>query len=1063
MITRRMHTARQSAGGVLVGCALCLPRLDRAASLPQYSGAFPVTTSLRAVGHSVNGWNAEFLLAEYDRFKADPASVPEDLRAFLQGFDLAMSGAAGGVGGAGGVAGHDLRIALATAALVDAYRRHGHLLAKLNPFGEGAGLDPESIRPTITAGIVAQLDPASTGLTPADLQRPAAGIPGLSFAGTTDGTVGDVLARLRATYAGTTAWQFMHITDPEVRAWWGRQIETAGPVAPMSGDDARSVSELLCRAAHLEQFLQARYQGQKRFSLEGGESLIPFLDFAIREACSLGTAEVVMGMAHRGRLNVLAHVLRKTYAQIFTDFEHNYREEFIDGGGDVKYHKGYSTERTMADGKRMHVSLNSNPSHLESVNAVVCGRSRGKQRLRCDTKSRRSVLPVLIHGDAAVIGQGVVAELLTMSRLEGYTTGGTLHVVTNNLVGFTTDADDGRSGPYCTDVALMGDCPVIHVNGTDVPAVLRAARLAVQFRQTFGRDVWVDIYCYRKHGHNEQDNFSFTQPLLAELIKNEKGVLARFADDCAARGLTGVTAKSMESLREELQIELDKAQTQARARPVPPNIEPGGERWAGLVHEYSHEPVKTSVTPELLAEVCSAFTRFPDGFTVNTTLQKLVDGRAGLAALANDETGPMNLNYADGEHLALGTLLLEGTPVRISGQDARRGTFAHRHAVLRDAVTGEPFTPLNNLRPIVESPDDIDHKKLDAKGATDKTGRRVQARLCVYNSPLSEFAVMGFDYGYALADPHMLVCWEAQFGDFVNGAQVIIDQYLASAEIKWDRWCGLTLLLPHGYEGAGPEHSSARLERFLQLCADDNIQVVYPSTGAQIFHLLRRQVRRNFRKPLVVMTPKSMLRPVNSRVSDLVKGSFREILDDPFFEAKPAERKLVSRIVLCTGKVYHELAARRDALNRRDTALIRVEQLYPLHRAMLEEVLKRYPAKAEAAWCQEEPRNAGAFQFINDLWQHELGRPGLKYYGRPPSATPAVGDTHASDVQQDELLTAAIGPRVGAPASGAPGSHGTAPGHTPSPSANGAPKSPATEPKHAPASKPPESKKPSRK
>jgi 2-oxoglutarate dehydrogenase E1 component len=979
-------------------------------------------STVQAISPSVNGWSAAFLEAEYERFKADPASVPPDLRAFLQGFDLGLAQPGAKPAAAGGDVREALRVALGVRGLIDAYRTHGHLHANLNPFGNGASLPREAMRPRFPESAAALLDPAAHGLKPADLARPAFGH-GLPLP--EQASVEQVLGFLKARYCASTAWQFMHLADSAQRAWWAAKAEETQPHEP-THEERLKIVEMLCRSAHLEGFLQKRYQGQKRFSLEGGESLIPLLEFLIRRASDLAVDEIVLGMAHRGRINVLTNVMGKTYQQVFTDFEHNFRAEFIDGGGDVKYHKGYSTERPMPSGRVVHLSLASNPSHLEAVNAVVCGRARGKQRLRRDTTERRSVMAVLIHGDAAVCGQGVVGELLNMSRLKGYTTGGTVHVVTNNLVGFTTDSQDGRSSVYCTDFALGLDVPVLHVNGDDPESVVRAAALAVEFRQAFGRDVFVDLYCYRKYGHNEQDNASFTQPVMAELIKADagQGVLARYAQRLESRG--HATHAEIEAIESRLDRELDAAQELAKKNPVDPNIEPGSKRWSGLVHEFSFASAKTAVSRELLTEVCAAFSKLPEGFTLNPTLKKLYESRAALAEQIG-KGGELNLSYADAETLAYGTLLLEGTPVRISGQDARRGTFSHRHAVARDFKTAAMYTPLNAMRPIVESPDDIDRDGQDKLGVKDRKGQRVQARLCVYDSPLSEFAVMGFDYGYSMADPHMLVCWEAQFGDFVNGAQVMIDQFLASAEIKWGRWSGLTLLLPHGYEGAGPEHSSARLERFLQLCADDNLQVVYPSTGAQIFHLLRRQVRRNFRKPLVVMTPKSMLRPMTSRVDELVDGRFMEVLDDPRFAGKDGDRKAVTRVVLCCGKVYHELAARRDLLKRTDLALVRIEQLYPLHGDLLKSILAKYPAKAELAWCQEEPRNAGAYLFVDDLVRHELGLPALKYFGRAPSATPAVGDTHASDEQQEAILAAVVGAKPGQAGHGPAGGH--APGH----------------------------------
>ncbi|MGD9690280.1 MAG: 2-oxoglutarate dehydrogenase E1 component [Phycisphaerales bacterium] len=945
------------------------------------------SSSLKGNVAAVNGWNAEYLEAQYARFREDPASVPDDLRSFLQGFDLALGrGAAPSAPTSGVPAGGDLRVALGVRSLIDAYRRHGHLVAALDPFGRPRPLP-------------ASLDLKAFGLSEADLDRPAAGhdLPLAAHA-----TLRQAIDFLRGRYCGSTGYEFMHCADENRHAWFLSRIERGGERA-ISREDRLEIVRLLAQSEQIETFLQKRYQGQKRFSLEGGESLIPLLDWVLRTGAEAGVQEVAMGMPHRGRINVLNNVVGKSYEQIFTEFEHNYRDDFVDGGGDVKYHRGYSGDRELPGGRTIHVTLASNPSHLESVNAVVCGRARAKQRLRGDTEARKVVLPVLVHGDGAVIGQGVVAEVLNMSGIEGYTCGGSVHVVVNNLVAFTTDPEDDRSSTYCTDIGLMIQAPVIHVNGDDPEAVVAAARLAVEYRQTFGRDIFIDMWCYRKYGHNETDNASFTQPALAELIKNDTGVLSHYTRRLEGSGQ--VSAEEYAAIRARLDAALEAAQERAKKNPHPPNIEPAGRRWKGIRHEYSFEEAKTSVSAEMIREVCAALGRVPDGFTPNPGLKRLLASRAGLADDLGKEQGPATLSYADAESLAYGTLLLEGIAVRVSGQDSRRGTFSHRHAVLRDFHTGEKYTPLNSMRPVAVLPDDA--------GKQGPDGKPTQARLCVYDSPLSEYSVMGFDYGYSMADPHMLVCWEAQFGDFCNTAQVMIDQYLASAEIKWDRWSGLVLLLPHGYEGAGPEHSSARMERFLQLCANENMEVVYPSTGAQVFHMLRRQVKRSFRKPLIVMTPKSMLRPPTSRMDELVTGRFREVIDDPHFEAHKEQRKSVSRVMLCSGKFYHELHARREATKRHDTALVRIEQLYPLHVEQLREVIGRYPARSQFIWAQEEPRNAGAYLYMDDAFRTRVGikgASGLTYIGRDASATPAIGDTHMSDEQQEAVLTQAIGP-----------------------------------------------------
>jgi len=988
-----------------------------------------MSTPVNAISPSINGWNAEYLAQLHEQYKADPASVPADVRAFMQGFDLALASgrasasvaAPGGVSGGGG----DARLSVGVSKLVAAYRSYGHLISDIDPFHRARP------RP-------AQLSLQDHGLTESDLtkQVTAHGLPLSESA-----TVKQIIDFLESRYGRSTGYQFGHITDPAQRQWFIEKIERTAP-AKLTASEQLDVLQCLLRSEQMERFLQKRYQGQKRFSLEGGESLIPLLEWIIRVGSSMGVEEVVMGMPHRGRLNVLNNILGKTYEQVFTEFEHNWHEDFVDGGGDVKYHRGYSGERVVkgADGtpgKKVALTLSFNPSHLEAVNSVVAGRCRAKQRLRGDTdhdspqgtKARRRVMPVNIHGDAAVIGQGIVAEILNYSQLEGYRTGGTVHVVVNNLVGFTTDIDDARTSTYCTDIGLMIEAPALHVNGDDPEAVVAAARLAVEYRQHFGRDIFIDMLCYRKYGHNEQDNASITQPVLAEMIKNDTGALAHYTATLISAGV--LTAADAAANEKRLEETLEAAQRKAQSAPTAPNIDPAGKRWTGMISDYAHAPVRTAVTPELLKEVCAALGTAPADWPVNPVVTRVMAGRAALADQLGKADAPLHLTYADGESLAYGSLLLEGTAVRISGQDARRGTFSHRHAVVRHAQTAEKYLPLNGMRPIADLPDNA--------GKPGKDGVVTQARLCVYDSPLSEYGVMGFDYGYSMADPNMLVCWEAQFGDFCNTAQVIIDQFIASAEIKWNRWCGLVLLLPHGYEGAGPEHSSARLERFLQLCADDNMQVIYPSTGAQIFHALRRQTKRSFRKPLIVMTPKSMLRLPTSRIDDLANGKFEELIDDPYFVSHKDARRQVSRVVLCTGKFYHELAKRRDELKRFDTALVRIEQYYPFHHDLAKEIMGRYPTKVSRYWVQEEPRNAGAFTFITDVFQNELKLDGgLLYIGRESCATPAVGDTHVSDDQQETILTKAIGP---APAgASAPGTHGA---HAPHAAHAAAPQTPS--------------------
>jgi 2-oxoglutarate dehydrogenase E1 component len=609
---------------------------------------------------------------------------------------------------------------------------------------------------------------------------------------------------------------------------------------------------------------------------------------------------------------------------------------------------------------------------------VVMGRCRAKQDMMGD-RERRKVVSLLLHGDAAVSGQGVVAECLNMSKLDGYDAGGTVHIVVNNQVGFTTDPRDGRSTEYCTDIGKFVNCAALHVNGDDPAASVLAARLAAEYRHEFRRDIFVDLVCFRRYGHNEQDEPAYTQPALTALVKAHPGTPETFRRALLASG--AVSQEQAQAMIDRETTALDAAQALAQKQPVNPVPAPGEGAWKGLDGTYTLESMSTGVDAKTLALVCDAMAQAPAGFNVHPKLKEMMAARGALPHA-------QKISHADGESLAFGTLLLQGIALRLSGQDARRGTFTHRHAVLRDEKSSEKYTPLNNIRP-------------------------GQAMLSVWDSPLSEFSVMGFDYGYSRAFPRTLVMWEAQFGDFVNGAQVMIDQYLASSEVKWSRWAGLVLLLPHGYEGQGPEHSSARLERFLQLCADDNMEVVYPSTGAQTFHMLRRQALRNFRKPLIVMTPKKYLRVATSTFEELTKGSFQHLLDDPAFGASAASgasamTKDVRTVLYCTGKIYHELAARRDELSRKDIAIVRVEQLYPFHTKMARAIDERYPKSAKRVWVQEEPRNQGAFLFVADRFREELGIE-LGYLGRNASASPATGSEHAHKDQQEDLLTRAVG------------------------------------------------------
>jgi 2-oxoglutarate dehydrogenase E1 component len=681
-------------------------------------------------------------------------------------------------------------------------------------------------------------------------------------------------------------------------------------------------------------------------------------------------------MPHRGRLNVLTNILEKPYGMIFNEFEGNHLPETVGGDGDVKYHLGFSADHITADKHQIHLTLTANPSHLEAVNPVVEGRMRAKQR-RFGDRDRRLGVPVLIHGDAAFAGQGLVAETLNLSQLPGYRTGGTIHIVVNNQIGFTTSPSDGRSTRYCTDVAKMIEVPIFHVNGEDPEAVVHIAEMAFDFRQTFGRDVVIDMVCYRRHGHNEGDEPAFTQPLMYEKIRNRISIRELYTEQLVMAG--ELSSREAETIAETFDDKLAHILEEVRHGQVEPRSPTRvfAGAWTGLAPDFSFEPVETGVSYETLRTITEKGVEFPKGFTVNPKLAKLLSGRVKTVEAKG------TLDWASAEMLAFGSLLWEETPVRLSGQDSRRGTFSQRHAVLFDMKTAARFTPLDHLR--------------DG-----------QAEFCVYDSLLSEAAVLGFDYGYSLDEPHMLIMWEAQFGDFSNGAQVIIDQFIASAESKWGRASGLVMLLPHGYEGQGPEHSSGRLERFLQLCAEENIQVTVPTTPAQYFHLLRRQVRRQFRKPLIVMTPKSLLRHklAISPVDHLTVGHFHDVFDDPGAPDR------VRRVLLCSGKVYYDLVAKRAELgSQREVAVIRIEQLYPWPADAIKAVWERYRNAREWVWVQEESQNMGAWTFVAPRLKELIGLD-VQYVGRDASASPATGSKLVHDREQAEIVEAAMGATV---------------------------------------------------
>jgi 2-oxoglutarate dehydrogenase E1 component len=901
--------------------------------------------------------NLELIEALYQRWLKDASSVEASWRYFFEGYELGRD--PGGPPGSTADA-ESVRAQAAVIRLVNAYREYGHYLADLDPLRLSPPLQTHEF-----------LELAAFDLTDADLDR--------TFYSPTEGggylTLRELISQLRDTYCKTIGVEFMHIRDVAIRHWLLDRME---PVRNRPAIDLRKKHRIVYKLNEgelFETFLHKTYVGQKRFSLEGGEMLIPLLDAVIERASVDGVREIVMGMPHRGRLNVLVNTLNKPYGMVFNEFEGNHLPETVGGDGDVKYHLGFSADYTTTDKRTVHLTLTPNPSHLEAVNPVVEGRMRAKQR-RIEDRDRRLGMPILIHGDAAFAGQGLVAETLNLSQLPGYRTGGTVHIVVNNQIGFTTAPSDGRSTRYCTDVAKMIEVPIFHVNGEDPEAVVAVGELAVDFRQTFGKDVVIDMVCYRRHGHNEGDEPAFTQPIMYEKIRNRVSIRELYTEQLVKAGeLSSNEAETIaETFAEKLQQILNEVRT-GKVDSLPHGSE-WLDAWDGLSGEYSFEPVETGIAPDVIRAITEQGARAPEGFTVNPKLEKILAGRVKTV----ESKG--TLDWAFGEMLAFGSLLWEGTPVRLSGQDSRRGTFSHRHSVLTDMRTGERYTPLNHLR-------------------------AGQAEFCVYDSLLSEAAVLGFDYGYSLDEPHMLIMWEAQFGDFANGAQVIIDQFIVSAESKWGRASGLVMLLPHGYEGQGPEHSSARLERFLQLCAEENIQVAVPTTPAQYFHLLRRQVRRPFRKPLIVMTPKSLLRHklAVSPIDQFMAGNFHDVLDDP---AAPERAR---RVLFCSGKIYYDLLAKRTEVGARDVAIVRIEQLYPWPAAALAAIAKRYQTAREWVWVQEESQNMGAYTFVAPRLRELLGTE-IQYVGRDASASPATGSKLVHDREQAEVVEAAVGAAV---------------------------------------------------
>ena len=882
----------------------------------------------------------------YEQWKVDPAALDPSWQLFFQGFDLAScprtcvaSDAASG----------QSRLA----SLIYNYRDQGYRIADTNPLHEKPSELPD-------------LALENFGFGEDDLDRV---FDTGHLGGPKRASLKEILETLTQTYCGHIGVEYLHVQDVQIRRWLQSQMEPIRNRLTLERERKLDILERLIDAELLETFINRHYLGQKRFSLEGTETLIPLVHAIMDLAPALEVEEILIGMSHRGRLNVLANLLDKSYAAIFSEFEDNFIDGSVSGSGDVKYHKGFCSEHAShRNGQVVRLSLSANPSHLEAVDPVVLGQARARQRQLGVAENRERVLPILIHGDAAFAGQGMVAETFNLSRLKGYRVGGTVHVVVNNQIGFTTSPDESRSTDSVTDIAKAIGAPIFHVNGDDPEAAVHAAELALRFRQEFARDVVVELIGYRLHGHSEGDEPAYTQPRLYRKIRAHPRVRSLYGRQLLDSG--DLSTEEESKLTSEFEARLDQALQQVK------EIKGGSFDDAGDcgVGEEPKGSTTTAVEHATLTEVATALTSVPDGFNINAKLGRQLPTR--LMAVQNQET----VDWALAEALAFGTLLVEGVPIRLSGQDSERGTFSHRHAVWWDTETERRFVPLNNIRP-------------------------EQARLCVYNSPLSEASVLGFDYGYSLSDPQILVLWEAQFGDFANGAQVIIDQFISSAQAKWQKSSRLVMLLPHGFEGQGPEHSNAYLERYLAACAEDNIQVCNVSTPAQYFHLLRRQAKSALRRPLIVMTPKSLLRRsgVISPVADLVDGALQEVIPD---SNRPAKAR---RLVLCTGKIYYDLNDARENADEADVSLVRVEQLYPFPETVLAEIGASYDGLKEVVWVQEEPRNRGAWTFMEPRLRAQFPDLAIGYVGRPASASPATGSLRHHRQQQADIVERALG------------------------------------------------------
>ncbi|CAG5072144.1 2-oxoglutarate dehydrogenase E1 component [Dyadobacter sp. CECT 9623] len=909
--------------------------------------------------------DASYIEELYNSYKQDATSVDEGWQKFFEGFDFFQKYPINGNGHTSAAASGKeaatvgkpdpgrIRKEMEVVHLIRGFRSRGHLMATTNPIQKRKDRRP-------------QLEITDFNLGPEDLETVFEA--GVEVFGR-PATLKEIVESLKTIYTRNIGFEYLYIRDREQKSWLRKKIEKEALHMDFSVDEKKHILSKLNEAVVFENFLHTKYLGQKRFSLEGGETTIPALDAMINKAAEMGVVEVMIGMAHRGRLNVLANIMQKTYGQIFNEFEGNLPDQ-VWGDGDVKYHMGFASQITTKDGNKVHLKLAPNPSHLEAVNPVVEGYIRARADGMYDSDYDR-VLPVLIHGDAAVAGQGIVYEVTQMSALNGYYTGGTIHFVINNQVGFTTDFIDARSSIYCTDIAKIVDAPVLHVNGDDPEAVVYCMRLAVEYRQKFNKDIFIDMVCYRRHGHNEADEPKFTQPVLYKSIENHQNPREIYQKTLAERG--DIDAQLAANMDKEFKQLLQERLDMVKQKTLPYTLPKLEQEWHTLrkskPEDFEKSP-ETGVPLDVLQKIGKALTTTPENFNRLKQIDKLLKDREQMIFDKKE------VNWATAELLAYGSILVEGNIVRLSGQDVQRGTFSHRHAVLRDVETNAAY---NSLQHIQEG----------------------QGPFMIYNSLLSEYGVLGFEFGYSMANPNALVIWEAQFGDFANGTQVIIDQFVTSSETKWDRWTGLVMLLPHGYEGQGPEHSNARPERYLQLSANYNLIVANVTTPANFFHLLRRQLKFPFRKPLVVMSPKSMLRhPLCiSPMDSLVNGSFQETIGDTY-----ADPKKVKKVLLCTGKLYYELYERQQADKRDDVAIIRLEQMHPFPQTQVDAHLNQYP-DAKVYWVQEEPFNMGGWTFMLRMYK---GAKPLSVIARESSASPSTGFSKIHAKEQAEIISRAF-------------------------------------------------------